>query len=153
MTTKKTKNTVGEFGEQFTQFKDRPVEAIKFLKRYGKKNGSGECLKAIKVPSIGYVDFVWGENDKNNKGYGLKHIIEKHGKDIEIHNYQIEQFIPIVLTYGILRKKPEDDKYILEGKNFRAVISTKYKGKNKQWLLTAFDITPKKKTAKRRSKK
>ena len=132
MTTKKTKNTVGEFGEQFTQFKDRPVEAIKFLKKYGKKNGSGECLKAIKVPSIGYVDFVWGENDKNNKGYGLKHIIEKHGKDIEALGYQIEQFIPIVLTYGILRKKTEDNRYILEGESFRAGITTNSNSKKKQ---------------------
>ena len=115
MTTKKTKNTVGEFGEQFTQFKDRPVEAIKFLKKYGKKNGSGECLKAIKVPSIGYVDFVWGENDKNNKGYGLKHIIEKHGKDIEALGYQIEQFIPIVLLYGDLRVNHRLNRYIFEG--------------------------------------
>lgn len=151
MTTKKIKNTVGEFGEQFTQFKDRPVEAIKFLKKYGKKNGSGECLKAIKVPSIGYVDFVWGENDKNNKGYGLKHIIEKHGKDIEALGYQIEQFIPIVLLYGDLRVNHRLNRYIFEGETFRIVISAKYKNKNKKWLLTAFDIT--KRPPKRRSKK
>lgn len=142
-----TRSNYGEFGRQFLEFKDKPVEAIRFLR----KRKSGECLKAIKVPTIGYVDFVWGENDKNNKGYGLKHIIEKHGKGIEALGYKIEQFIPIVLLYGISSMKSEDNRCILEGKCFRAVVATNYRGKNKQWLLTAFDVT--KKTVKRRSKK
>ena len=145
------KNTFGEFGEQFTQFKDKPVEAIKFLMVYGREKGSGECLKALKVPQIGYVDIVWGENDKNNKGYGLKHIIEKHGKDIEALGFAVEYFIPITLMCGNLRMKEEDGKYIFVSETFRLVISRKYKGKGKQWLLTAFNITrrPSGKTVKR----
>ena len=137
------KNTFGEFGEQFTQFKDKPVEAIKFLMVYGREKGSGECLKALKVPQIGYVDIVWGENDKNNKGYGLKHIIEKHGKDIEKLGFKVEHFIPITLMYGNLRINHKLDRYIFESETFRLVVSGNHNGKAKKWLLTSFDLRKK----------
>ncbi|MBR3559488.1 MAG: hypothetical protein IKN78_11525 [Bacteroidales bacterium] len=44
---------------------------------------SGECPKALYREDIGYIDIVWGENDpKTNRGFGLKHIVEKHGANI-----------------------------------------------------------------------
>lgn len=84
---------------------------------------------------------MWGENDKNNKGYGLKHIIEKHGKDIEKLGFKVEHFIPITLMYGNLIIQKGGDRYLFEGETFRLVIERKYKGKEKQWLLTGFDVT------------
>lgn len=141
-----TRSNYGEFGRQFLEFKDKPVEAIRFLR----KRKSGECLNVIRIPSIGYIDFVWGENDKNNKGYGLKHIIEKHGKGIKALGYDVEQFIPMALMYGDIKEETAK-RHVLEGKNFRAVISKVYKGKEKQWLLTAFDITRKRKEKIRKS--
>lgn len=70
---------VGEFGKIYTGFEKEPKKAIKFLI----KAKHGECLNALYRSDIGYIDIVWGKNDKNNKGFGLKHIIEKHGKEIK----------------------------------------------------------------------
>ncbi|NCQ10838.1 MAG: hypothetical protein GW809_01545, partial [Bacteroidetes bacterium] len=50
---------------------------------------------------MGFIDIVWGENDqKTNKGFGLKHIFEKHGKEIEQLEFKIEDFITIVIMFG-----------------------------------------------------
>lgn len=131
----------GVFGTIYTQFENQPVKAIKHLV----KVKEGEAVKAIHHPKIGFIDFVWGENDKNNIGYGLKHIIEKHGNDIKRLGYAIEIFIPMIILYGELKlHHREKDKIILDGKTFRVVIKTEWDGKRKIFLLTAFDIKAKK---------
>lgn len=131
----------GQFGNIYTQFKDKPKQAIKFLM----KVKGGECTNAIYRKEIGYIDIVWGENDpKTNKGYGLKHIIEKHGESIKKLGFSIEDFIPIIIQYGELSiKKSNDIKTILEGNSFRIVVQTVWNNKKKTLLLTAFDIRKK----------
>ena len=92
----KVQYQIGRFGTIYTQFQDKPKEAIRFLI----KHREGECIKSLKRHDIGYIDIVWGENDENNKGYGLKHIIEKHGTNFEGRRKQR------LLTSFDLRKKP-----------------------------------------------
>lgn len=142
--TKKYKT--GDFGTIYPQFKDKPKEAIKHLL----KVKEGECVKALYRSDIGYIDIVWGENDaKTNKGYGLKHIVEKHGKEIKQLGFSVEDFIPIVVQFGgIDIKKSDDKKIICESDMFRFVIQTKWNGRNKVFLLSAFDLRkkPKKKS-------
>ena len=130
------KKEVGEFGTIYTQFKNRPKEAIKHLK----KVKEGECIAALYREDIGYVDLVWGENDKNNKGYGLKHIIEKHGEQIKELGFEVEDFIPIIFQYGNLSVSKTNEEYMLESKIFRVVIEKTYKGRKKYWELTEFDL-------------
>lgn len=130
------KKEVGEFGTIYTQFKNRPKEAIKHLK----KVKEGECIAALYREDIGYVDLVWGENDKKNKGYGLKHIIEKHGVQIKELGFEVEDFIPIIFQFGNLSVSKSNEEYMLESKMFRVVIEKTYKGRKKCWVLTAFDL-------------
>lgn len=120
---------------QYTQFKNKPVQAIKFLM----KEQKGDCLQALYREDIGYIDIVWGENDKNNKGFGLKHIIEKHGKEIEQLGFKVDVFIPIIVQFGELKKSKKEDKILLEGEMFRVVI---YADSKKKFVLTAFDLRP-----------
>ncbi|MDR1200025.1 MAG: hypothetical protein LBL58_00140, partial [Tannerellaceae bacterium] len=97
--------TSGRFGTIYPQFQDKPKEAIRFLI----KHGEGECIKALYRHDIGYIDIVWGENDpKSNNGYGLKHIIEKHGHEIEQLGFKIEDFIPIIVQYGEFNETVSD---------------------------------------------
>lgn len=96
-------------------------------------------LQALYREDIGYIDIVWGENDKNNKGFGLKHIIEKHGKEIEQLGFKVEVFIPIIVQFGELKKSKKEDKILLEGEMFRVVI---YADSKKKFVLTAFDLRP-----------
>ena len=139
LNTKNLKGISGDFGPVFRRFKNKPKEAIKHLL----KVKEGDCINALYRDDIGYIDIVWGENDKNNKGFGLKHIIEKHGKDIEQIGFKIESFIPIVVQFGEFNEKKSDtDKKVFESKMFRFVIAMDNK-RDKRWLLTAFDLRKK----------
>ncbi len=126
----------GDFGTIYTQFRNKPKEAIKHLK----KVKEGECIAALYRDDIGFVDLVWGENDPKNKGYGLKHIIEKHGEQIKELGFNVEDFIPIIFQYGNLSVSKTNEEYMLESKMFRIVIEKTYKGRKKCWVLTAFDL-------------
>jgi len=144
-TTSKIQYQTGRFGTIFPQFQDKPKEAIRFLM----KRCEGECIKALYRQDIGYIDIIWGENDQNNKGYGLKHIVEKHGSNIEELGFKVEDFIPIVVQFGEFNETVSDaGKKVFESRMFRFVIATNFEGRRKQWLLTSFDLRkkPKKKS-------
>lgn len=129
----------GDFGTINTQFKNKPKEAIKHLLKVQK----GECINALYRDDIGFIDIIWGENDQNNKGFGLKHIVEKHSKEIRELGYNIEDFIPIIVQFGDFNEKKSDsDKKVYESKMFRFAIAINNKNK-KRWLLTAFDLRKK----------
>lgn len=129
---------------KYTKFKGKPKEAIKHLLKVQK----GDCLEALYREDIGYIDIVWGENDKNNKGFGLKHIVEKHGKEIEQLGFKVEDFIPIIVQYGELKKSDKPKRIELVGEMFKIVIKTEYREEssnqreNKKFVLTAFDLRP-----------
>lgn len=131
----------GPFGPIYDKYKGKPKQAIKHLLKVRK----GECPKALYRKDIGYIDIVWGENDpKSNKGYGLKHIYEKHGESIKQLGFNIEDFIPIVVQYGeISIKKSDKKKIILESDSFRIVVLTQWNNNMKTLLLTAFDLRKK----------
>ena len=123
----------------YTQFKDKPVEAIKYLRRVKK----GQAVNVMYVEKLGeYIDFIWGENDpKTNRGFGLKHAIEKHEKDINKLGFKIEEVIPFVLKFGNMElSKVHKHKYQFTSKFFKVVIQTVFEGKKKYFLLTVFDI-------------
>lgn len=127
---------------KYKQFKDNPKGVIKHLI----KTKKGDCLKALYRKEIGYIDIVWGENDKNNKGFGLKHIIEKHGSEIKQLGFKIEDFIPIIIQYGDFKVSKNLNKIELSGEMFRIIISkTAYYGnkiEDKNFVLSAFDLRP-----------
>lgn len=133
---------IGMFGEQFTQFKGKPKQAIRYLMKVKR----GECIAALHRDDIGDIDIVWGKVTDPNKhtGYGLAHIIEKHGKTIKELGFEVEDFVPIVVQYGNFNvKESKDEKYVFESKMFRFVIKREWNGIKKQLLLTAFDLRKK----------
>lgn len=126
---------------KYKEFKHKPKEAIKHLL----KERKGDCIAALSRQDIGDIDIPWGENDpKTNVGFGLKHIVEKHGKEIERLGFKVEDFIPIVVQFGEFNlQKSDKKKKVYENKYFRFVVSVDLNGNNKNWLLTAFDLTRK----------
>ena len=141
MNNNEAENKNGIFGPIYNQFCAQPKQAIKHLL----KMQNGECPKALYREDIGYIDIVWGQNDpRTNKGFGLKHIVEKHGGSIKELGFEVEDFIPIVVQYGNLSvKKSDEKKLILESDTFRIVIQTRWNNREKIFLLTAFDLRKK----------
>ena len=134
-------NNKSKFGPVYTQFERMPVDAINFLI----KKKDGECIKALYRSDIGYINIVWGEvtDPIKHKGFGLSHIIDKHGKDIEKLGFDIASFIFIIVQYGVMNiKKSETHKKVFESSEFRFVVAIE-EDDNKQWLLTAFNLLKK----------
>lgn len=135
-------NNKEEFGTIYTQFENKPVQAIKFLI----KKKDGECTKVFYRKEIGYIDIVWGKvtDPINHKGFGLAHIIDKHETDIKKLGFDIANFIATVVQFGNLSLSKSKEEYLLESDTFRVVIESKYKGNKKNWILTAFNLQQKK---------
>ncbi len=137
-----TKVEIGDFGPIYRQFERKPKEAIEYLC----KMKDGDCIRALYREDIGFIDIIWGEitDPIKHKGYGLAHIIDKHGDDIKALGFSLEQFIPILVKYGDLAESKDPDKIILKGNNFKILISKKaYKNNrvmNKTFVLTSFSI-------------
>lgn len=135
-------NEIGRYGEQFTQFKGKPVEAIKWLMKVQR----GECIGALYREGIGYIDIIWGEvtNKEKNEGFGLSHIIDKHGKEFAKLGYSIEHIIPAIIEFGIFNpERSNDTNKVYENEYFRFVVAYDYTIIGKKWLLTSFDIRKK----------
>ncbi len=135
---------MAEYGKKYYQYKHKPKKAIMFLK----KHKAGACIAAMRRDDIGDIDIIWGENDpKTNKGYGLKHIIEKHGKDIKALGFEVEDFIPIVVQFGAFdQERSTSNRRVYSNDKFRfvVVVEETVSGQRK-WLLTSFDINKKRK--------
>lgn len=132
----------GDFGPIYDQFEGKPKDAIVYLKKLRK----GECPGALYRSDIGKIDIVWGEitDPVKHKGYGLAHIIDKHGAEIKQLGFEVEDFIPIVVQFGELKEKKSDEKKItLESRMFRVVIQKQWNGKKKTLLLSTFDLRKK----------
>jgi len=132
----------GDFGPIYTQFKGKPKEAIRFLI----EKQDGEAIAALHREDIGDIDIVWGNNNKKNEGCGLKHIIDKHEKTINSYGFKIEDFIPIMVTFGILKPLTRKDRVSIEGDLYRIIISKESFGKEKHWVVSAFDKSQDSKT-------
>ena len=132
----------GEFGPIYRQFEKKPKEAIQHLC----KMKDDDCIHALYREDIGFIDIIWGEvtDPIKHKGYGLAHIIDKHGDDIKALGFSLEQFIPILVRFGEMGNSKDPDKIILKGNNFKIIISKKaYKNNkimNKTFVLTSFSI-------------
>ncbi|MCO5254220.1 MAG: hypothetical protein M9892_07655 [Bacteroidetes bacterium] len=133
-----------QYEPEYKQFKNKPKEAILHLMKVKK----GRCSDALYREDIGFVDIIWGYNNpKTNIGFGLKHIIEKHGKEIAEIGFKVEDFIPFVFSVLPKAKKQVNPKSKLayENKLYKIIISNGYKGNNKKWVLTSYDRIKRKK--------
>ena len=127
----------GDFGPIYNQFKGRAKEAIQFLI----EKQDGECVAALFRPEIGWIDIIWGQSN-----FGLKHIIEKHGSEIEQLGFKVEDFIPITISFGNFYVSREEDKVTFESEMFRIVIKTSWNNETKRFVLTAYDLRKKNKS-------
>ena len=132
------------FGPVYNQFENKPVEAIRFL--IEKKEG--ECIKAFHRDDIGYIDIVWGENNPvTNEGFGLKHIIEKHGHEFKNAGVDLAEHLSKIIEKGVKdEKRSNSDRIVLIFEFFRGAITLNWHKKSKRLLLTAYSLRDSDKT-------
>ncbi|MCF8034663.1 MAG: hypothetical protein K9K66_04470 [Desulfarculaceae bacterium] len=128
--------TEGPFGPVFAQLKGQPEQAIAKLMAVQ----TGEVPGAFHHPELGDIDLVWGRpGDPGNeyrRGFGLAHILAKHGEDILPR-------LPEIMETGKVTVRHQNRVYIETEQAERAVIRLDWNRQNKTWLLTAFARTEK----------
>lgn len=123
-----------DFGRAYTQFSGKPEEAIDYL-MYRKK---GEVPAALKNTSLGEItgdgniDLVYGKNGE--KGYGLAHILEKHGTNT------VKRIPDIIQNGEVIQPDGVNDRIYIRDKNNKGVVRLNWDDNKKQWLTTAYEL-------------
>ena len=92
---------------------------------------TGEVIAALHHPDVGDVDLVWGqEGTSKSNGYGLAKILKYHP--------EVADDLQNILS-GMKVKERSENRVNLESENHKAGIRLEWDGKEKQWLLTAFE--------------
>lgn len=91
---------------------------------------------------LGWVNFPYGrpghkkknaEGKTHTDGYGLSHILDKHGE-------RALRRMPLVLTYGRLRKHQSSEKISVSYRN-ELVHLSRNKNRSQSWTITSYDET------------
>ena len=121
---------IKEFGENYAEFYHNGEGAIQKIL----KEGKGQVTGAFYREDIGDVTLPWGEvfrRGEKIKGYGVAKIIEKHGKEIL-------NKLPKIFETGNLIKQ-NDVHYRIESGDYVVGLSSEFKGKKHNFVLTAFE--------------
>jgi hypothetical protein len=121
-----------KFGKNYSKYKNNPKEAIEHLMDVKR----GQVRSALYHPEIGEIDIAWGKVTDSDKheGYGLAHIIDKHGEEVA------RNLDDIVMGGKVSRKKGNSVEIVND--DYMAVIKMDWYGKEKQWVVTTFDMPP-----------
>lgn len=131
----------GYFGRNYLEYRNKPEKAIEFLLI----NEGGQVKSAYKRKDLGRIDIVWGTNN-----YGLKHIKEKHIKELTDYNSYKEaaKKLTDILENGKLGRFYEggtkvniydkENKYQVTLKT-TIVFDEEDNFKEKHWILTSYD--------------
>lgn len=131
---KNSKNDTGDDGypeKDYPQYKGKGQEAVDFIA----KQKSGQVRGAFNRPEIGDIDVVWGTviNAEKHEGYGLAHIIDKHGMEAV-------KKIGEVVEKGSIEIQQNGIATIFH-REFKLGLSKGWYGKgNNHWILTAYKI-------------
>ena len=122
---------VAEWGTRFTQFQNKPLEAINYL--LDKKSGYAE--KTVYRDGLGWIDIVYGKTGQGAKdmdGYGLAHILKRH-PDIDF-----EQMAELLKNGRIIDGHSGNKLIISENSKNKIIVMLNWKGTLRQWVVSAY---------------
>ena len=116
--------------KNYPEYKGTGQKAVDFLV----KNKSGQVKGAFNRSDIGDIDVVWGEvtNKIEHTGYGLSHIIDKHGDSAA-------KKLGDVVETGDVTMTDKRGRIYIEKDNSRVVIRKSWNGNHKKWIVTGFE--------------
>ena len=127
---KKDKTTSNSYPEKdYPEYKGKGQEAVDFIV----KNKGGQVRGAFHRKEIGDIDVVWGEvaDKEKHTGYGLAHIIDKHGMDAVAK-------IGDVVNGGDVYRDYKNRLCIGKDK-FELALREEWYGKKKTWIITNYE--------------
>lgn len=134
---------IAEFGTNYLEYIGKGKEAIAKLL----ETRSGQVAGAFYKEGLGDIDVVWGDSH-----FGLQHILERRTQDFikeglseaeaKAKAREFVESIPKIIEKGEVRKG--NQKAFIDDSEGRAVIALNYYGKDRKWLLTAYndDVAP-----------
>lgn len=129
-------NIIKEFGQNYTEYYHKGIEAIEKVLQEKK----GQVAGAFNRPDVGDIDVVWG-----NEKIGLEKIINKHLNDFidfGIAETGISNGIDEIVRNGDLTEKNgiKTIVYKKNGKTYKVGLSQGWNGKgNNKWIITAYE--------------
>ena len=118
----------------YSEYKGQGQKAVDFIA----KNKGGQVKGAFNRSDIGDIDIVWGEvtDPVKHTGYGISHIIDKHGDDFKGLGEAIQK--------GEI-KEETDNNIRIEYGSFRVILRKHWNQKNKTWIVSGYERDKKKK--------
>lgn len=112
----------------YSEYKGQGQKAVNFII----KNKGGQVKGAFNREGLGDIDIVWGEvtDPEEHQGYGLSHIIDKHGDEAAAK-------LGDIVENGTL-DNPVKGRASIEKDGFRVAIRKTWDGKDKTWIVTGF---------------
>ncbi|EPW1547840.1 hypothetical protein ACWEOT_000124 [Campylobacter coli] len=128
-----------EFGENYTEYYHDGKGALQKLLI----EKQGQVAGAFHRKDLGDIDLVWGD-----RNFGLSHIVNRREEDfikqglnkIEAKNKALNfiKEIENIINNGNVKKG--NNRAFIDIKNSRVMVALDYKGKDKKWIITAYNF-------------
>ncbi|EII8774882.1 hypothetical protein K4889_000128 [Campylobacter coli] len=128
-----------EFGENYAEYYHDGKGALQKLLI----EKQGQVAGAFHRKDLGDIDLVWGDGN-----FGLSHIINRREEDfikqglnkIEVKNKALNfiKEIENIINNGNVKKG--NNRAFIDTKNSRVMVALDYKGKDKKWIITAYNF-------------
>ncbi|VEG60284.1 Uncharacterised protein [Campylobacter jejuni subsp. doylei] len=132
-------NPLKEFGKNYTEYYYDGKGALQKLLI----EKQGQVAGAFHRKDLGDIDLVWGDGN-----FGLSHIINRREEDfikqglnkIEAKNKALNfiKEIENIINNGNVKKG--NNRAFIDIKNSRVMVALDYKGKDKKWIITAYNF-------------
>ena len=129
---KKDKSISDNYPEKdYPEYKGKGQEAVDFIV----KNKGGQVRGAFHRKEIGDIDVVWGEvtDKEKHTGYGLAHIIDKHGMEA------VAKIGDAVKNGKVIHPDNNPDRIAIENNNFHVGLRQQWGDNKKIWIITGFE--------------
>lgn len=128
-----------EFGENYAEYYHDGKGALQKLLI----EKQGQVAGAFHRKDLGDIDLVWGD-----RNFGLSHIVNRREEDfikqglnkIEVKNKALNfiKEIENIINNGNVKKG--NNRAFIDIKNSRVMVALDYKGKDKKWIITAYNF-------------
>ncbi|EEP3665835.1 hypothetical protein HB575_001800, partial [Campylobacter jejuni] len=128
-----------EFGENYAEYYHDGKGALQKLLI----EKQGQVAGAFHRKDLGDIDLVWGDGN-----FGLSHIVNRREEDfikqglnkIEAKNKALNfiKEIENIINNGNVKKG--NNRAFIDVKNSRVMVALDYKGKDKKWIITAYNF-------------